>query len=229
MIHGMMIVRNESQRYLDSVLQQMIKICDRLVVLDDCSSDDTAQICVDYGAEVYTTSEQEWIKNEVSLRKKLWEKTIKETKQNDWIICLDADEIIPDKHLPYLDYILETVSNEVDAIGFKLHDMWNETQYRDDEYWQAHKHYWTMAIRYHEYKEYFWNEKSLHCGRFPQNGAKAMLPTEIPILHMGWSREKDRLNKYNRYMKIDSDGVHGWKEQYQSILDKNPTLKNFYF
>lgn len=229
MIHGMMIVRNESHRYIDTVMQQMIKICDRVVVLDDSSTDNTPQICMDYGAEVYTTYEREWHKNEVNLRKRLWNLTIKECKQNDWIICLDADEIIPDKHLPYLDYILNTISEDVDAIGFKLFDMWNETHYRDDEYWQGHKHYWTMAIRFRDFLKYYWNEKALHCGRFPQNSARAMLPTEIPILHMGWSREVDRITKYNRYMEIDPDGIHGWKEQYKSILDKRPNLKQFYF
>jgi hypothetical protein len=85
-----------------------------------------------------------------------------------------------------------------------------------------------MAIRYKEGFNYEWNEKPLHCGRFPCNSAPNTMPTMIPIKHMGWSTEEDRQKKYDRYMKIDPLGRNGWLEQYKSILDESPNLVKFY-
>jgi len=229
MIYGMMIVRNEAERYLDKVLQQMVQICDKVIILDDNSNDNTVEVCESYGCEVYQTDKRIWDKNESILRQQLWDLVTNQAEEGDWILCLDADEYFNSKHLPFIDYLFNTVSNEVDGIGFKLYDMWNNREYRDDEYWQAHKHYWCMAIRYTTQVKYQWNNKALHGGRFPFNASQRMLPTEIPILHMGWATEHSRSLKYNRYKRLDSNAQYGWKEQYESILDKNPNLKQFYF
>lgn len=228
MIYAMMIVRNEEHRWLKQVLFQLNKLCDKLIIIDDNSTDKTAQICIDAGAEVYINDNQLWNKNEVALRKQLWDIVIKKCKNDDWIICLDADELFIESHIPFIQYLFNTLSTQIDSIGFKLHDMWDNENYREDKWWTAHFNYWCMAIRFKKDIEYKWSDKPLHCGRFPLNSAKAMLPTEIPILHMGWSTKKDRINKYNRYMSLDGQGKNGWLEQYQSILDKKPNLKKIY-
>jgi len=226
MIHGMMLVKNEADRWLYNVLYQMNYLCDRLVILDDKSDDDTFEICTCHATEVYKSDESLWGKDELKQRQKLWELTTKKAKKGDWIICLDADELLVTNHLDYIKYLLKTISLKVDGIGFKLFDMWNETHFRHDQYWQGHLHYWCMAVRYDD-RDYIWHEKTLHCGRFPANASGSMLPTQIPIKHMGWSKEEDRIRKYNRYMEIDPLGKNGILAQYKSILDENPQLVRF--
>jgi len=137
----MMLVRNEMDRWLSSVLDQLNLICDEITVLDDCSTDETPVLCELKGADVFESKIQRWNTDELSQRKKLWEITTSKCNDNDWIICLDADELFVNEHIPYIKYVLKTASNNIDAMGFRLHDMWSDTHYRDDAWWMAHLFY----------------------------------------------------------------------------------------
>ena len=232
MIHGMMLVRNEKNRKLQTdysifreVLEAMSDLCERLVICDDNSDDGTFELCQKYTKDLLRTNKCTWESNELEVRKTLWNKTISEVKHGDWIVCLDADEVID--NADGLNYMLKALPPHVDGLGFRLFDMWDMEHYREDEYWKAHFYPWTFAVRYDANKEYVWHEKALHCGRFPANASQRMLPTMIPVRHYGWALEEDRIKKYERYMRIDGDGKHGVLAQYQSILDKNPNLVRF--
>jgi glycosyltransferase involved in cell wall biosynthesis len=225
---GMMLVRNEQDRYLKSVLEQMWSVCNRLIVLDDASDDDTPVICAEYADLVVISHQSYWGIDELKQRKKLWEIATQHARAGDWILCMDADETITNINL-LPDLITYAEQQGINSIGFPLYDMWDETHYRDDKYWNAHKRSWVMCVKYFSKKKYVWREQALHCGRFPVNtnydkiaGHKRMV-----IQHWGWSRAPDREAKYKRYMDADPKGKNGLIQQYQSILDKNPVLKEF--
>ena len=228
-IHGMLLVRNEVDRWLHNYLDQHDTLVDRLIVLDDASTDGSDNICRDYGANVYSFFNKTslWESNELALRKELWRLTTEQANDGDWILCLDADELFVSGHMEYIKYLCKVLPIGVNGIGFRLHDMWSDTKYRDDEHWQAHKYLWPMMVRYRKGFDYQWLEKPLHCGRFPANASNSCYPTMIPIKHMGWSREADREKKFERYMRIDPCGENGILAQYQSIMDENPTLREF--
>lgn len=230
MIHGMMLVRNEESRRLETeyrifsdVLFYIRDCCDRMVVIDDLSTDNTFQLIEKYADEKYQAKWPTWEKNEVSIRKELWEVTVSKAKHNDWIICLDADELVGVNTERFKNFI-ELLPLHIDGIGFRLFDMWDMDHYREDNHWKAHFYPWCFAVRYDENKEYKWHDKALHCGRFPANASERMLPTEIPVKHYGWALEEDRKKKYDRYMRIDGEGKHGILAQYNSILDESPRL-----
>ena len=44
-IIGQMIVRNEQNRYLETVIPRITAVVDKLIILDDASEDDTVKIC----------------------------------------------------------------------------------------------------------------------------------------------------------------------------------------
>jgi hypothetical protein len=50
---------------------------------------------------------------------------------------------------------------------------------------------------------------------------------EFKVKHFGWATEADRLAKKERYGILDPDAIYGIKEQYDSIMDKAPALKEF--
>jgi glycosyltransferase involved in cell wall biosynthesis len=227
-IIGMMLVKNEADRWLTQSLGKLVRLCDKIVVLDDDSTDNTTQICMDYGCKVYVSDKSLWGTDELYQRKRLFDLAKFEAKENDWIICLDADEIIPLAFIPYLKYLMNILDNNINGIALKLHDMWDCEHYREDMYWEAHKFNYPVAIRYREGFDYKWRDKLLHCGRFPQNSSPNCITTHIPLKHMGWSTLEDRKQKYDRYMKVDPEGKHGLIQQYRSILDENPTLRRFY-
>jgi len=231
---GIMLVKDEASRELSKTLnvfnlclKRFRSVCDKLIILDDHSTDDTFNVCKNVADEIYVASQSFFATDDLKLRKMLWDKAIKKANDNDWIFCLDADELLCFEHIPYIKYIFKTVSTQIDAIGCKLYDMWSTREYRDDKYWQAHKHYWAMAVRYKKDYDYTWFDKTLHCGRLPKNAAQSMLPTQIPIMHMGYALESERIKKHNRYMEIDPDGKNGILEQYKDILNDYPNLVRF--
>ena len=68
------------------------------------------------------------------LRKLQWEETVK--MDLDWILFLDADEILEHRITSVIPYLLD--NDSVDLFCFKLYDMWDEIHYRSDSLWNAH-------------------------------------------------------------------------------------------
>ncbi len=225
MIHGAMLVRNETGRWLEKVLEQMRSICDDFVVLDDCSTDETPDICKAYGADVFPSIQSYWGTNELKQRKFLWELATHGARFGDWVLCLDADETF-DHPEQIQTYVMKADKAGCNSLAFTLYDMWDETHYRDDRYWVAHKGVWPFCVKYED-ADYFWKETPLHCGRFPINAGCKIASCPVKIQHWGWSRPEDRQEKYERYMKYDPKGESGCLNQYKSIIDTNPVLRRF--
>mgnify|MGYP000220812130 CR=1 FL=1 len=222
-----MIIKNEADRYLKDVLLSVKDFINNAVIVDDASTDDSEIVCRTILKDVpliYHKNPVSKFSNEVELRKQLWDLTL--STQPDWILCLDADEIFEERIKTEIDKLIN--QPHYDVIGFRLFDFWNEKQYREDQYWNAHLRYWPLMVRYQPFFEYKWKETPQHCGRFPFNITE--LPSgksEVRIKHMGWAKPEDRLKKYKRYEELDKDAKYGIKEQYESILDKNPRLLNW--
>jgi glycosyltransferase involved in cell wall biosynthesis len=219
-----MIVKNEADRYLPQALTQHCSYIDEAVIIDDGSTDDTVAVCQEIldGIPLHLVQNQtSQFANEITLRKQQWEETLR-TKP-EWILNLDADEMFEDRFADQLEDILQQTTYE--AIYFRLYDMWNETHYRDDAYWQAHKFYRPFMIKYRSDMDYTWQETAQHCGRFPltiHHFSYFCHPAKIK--HLGWASSEDRNIKYLRYKELDPEAQYGWKEQYDSILDDDPHL-----
>lgn len=228
-IHGMCLIKDEAnvKRWLEPFLKQMTDICDNVIVLDDASKDLTPFICEDYGCKVYRSEKSLWEIDELHQRELLWEKTIENAEIGDWILCLDADELFVPEHIEYIKFLLKSMGRfDVNGIAFRLYDMWSKTHYREDKLWTAHLRAWPMCVKLQDI-EYKWQNKKLHCGRFPMNAALKCVQSWIPIKHMGWSKSEFRQKKYEKYMKIDPEGKNGILEQYESIIDLDPPLFEF--
>lgn len=219
-----MIVRNEENRYLTKVLQHARQYIDSAVIIDDASKDNTIDICLRELDGIPLTliqRKRSGFSNEYKLRRQQWRETIKTNP--DWILSLDADEMFEDKMIYEIKKLIN--QGEYDSIAFRLYDFWNDTQYREDEFWCAHKFYRPFLVRYLPGFLYKWKETPQHCGRLPCNISElATAASSVRVKHFGWLRAEDRVKKYNRYLKLDPEGLHGVKEQYESILDENPNL-----
>ncbi|MFZ5595901.1 MAG: glycosyltransferase family 2 protein [Bacillota bacterium] len=220
-----MLVRNEAGRFLERVLAHAAGYIDSAVILDDASEDETAKVCRRALKGVPLTlvsNEKPMFENEIVLRKQLWQ--LATDTGPDWILILDADELFEDKAVREIPLLAS--NPEVEAYYFRLYDMWSETHYREDRFWQAHLLYRPFMVRHIPGFTCLWRETPQHCGRFPANitdlkGEKS----QLRIRHLGWMRPEDRLAKYYRYKKMDPGGRYGSMEQYLSILDPKPGLK----
>ena len=219
-----MLVRNEGKKFIREVLSHAAKYIDNAVILDDASDDDTVEICKDALKNIPLTivsNKDPSFNNEILLRKQLWKMTV-DTKP-DWILLLDADEIFEDKIIDAKWLLINQPS--FDYYCFRLYDMWDESHYREDDYWKAHNYYRPFLIRYQPNFDYIWHETPLHCGRLPKNIFSLKgCSCDIRLKHLGWATKQIREDKYKRYMKLDPEGRYGVMEQYKSILDENPRL-----
>lgn len=224
-ITAAMQIRNEADRYLQEVLEHLSLYVDEIVIVDDNSTDASLDICKKIEKVVRISELKEnMFENEIDLRKHLFEE-VRKTKP-DWILFLDADEMLEDRALYELRPLIE--QDQYDWVGFRLFDFWGcRTHYRDDQYWKAHRYYDPLLIRYIEGFPEVWREQPVHTGRFPLSYYYGLPGTvsSLRVKHYGWAGDEDeRKRKYLRYMKTDPDGVYGSLQQYQSILDPSPNL-----
>lgn len=219
-----MLVHNEGHRYLEKVLTQAASYIHQAVIIDDASNDNTVEICKRCLTGIphqIVENKAEGFHNEILLRKQLW--NLAAATKPDWILILDADEMFEDEVTQLMPHLL--ANPKADVYHFRLYDMWNEKQYREDPYWQAQHHYRPFLLRYQPDYTYVWQETPQHCGRFPINLSPLRgVNCRLQIKHWGWARPSDRLEKFYRYKKLDPDARYGIREQYQSILDPKPTL-----
>ncbi|WP_347564233.1 glycosyltransferase [Bacillus sp. Cs-700] len=219
-----MIIKNEGEKYLENVMRRHRDYIDAAVIIDDGSTDNSVAICKEILKNIPLTiisNCESKFSNEIMLRKQQWEKTI-ETNP-DWILNMDADEMFEEG----IDSQLRALTNQedFDLYSFRLYDMWDESNYREDEQWKSHQLYRPFLLRYKTKFTYKWKEQRQHCGRYPENIFQ--LPNSISqlrIKHLGWSTKDLRVEKYNRYKKLDPNAEYGKREQYESILDPNPKL-----
>lgn len=215
-----MPVHNEARRYLAEVLATAKAYATEIVVLDDCSTDDSAAVCRRFGARVHRSREPLFA-NEVRLRTMLWDLAV--ATRPDWVVMLDADEILGADFAAQAPALM--AQEGVDWLAVRLYDLWNDRHhYRDDALWNAHKRWWPIAVRYRPGRWYRFPDRAHHCSRLPvgvMDGPGANC--DARLLHLGWVTEADRRRKYERYMRLDPEGRWGGGlAQYESILDAHP-------
>lgn len=219
-----MVVRNEADKHLIQVLSRHRDYIDEAVIINDGSTDHTVEICHDLLQAIplhIVHNDMSQFTNEVTLRKQQWQETIQ--RNPEWILNMDADEVFEEGFAEGIRELL--LGERGDVCCFRLYDMWSDTHYREDSYWRAHDVYRPFILRYRPNHRYSWKEQPLHCGRFPNNIFE--LPSFLShyrVKHLGWSSQDIRLEKYERYKRLDPSAKYGWREQYESILDPEPRL-----
>lgn len=199
------LARNEAgpDRYLRRVLSRCLAFSDTVVLLDDRSTDATPVIAQEMGCVVRTRAAQDpaW-GQESSARQELWEFAREyATHRDDWILICDADQVLVG------DIRGLCQSFECTAWAFILYDLWSESEYREDQFWQAHNtpRVWLVAPN-RVPSDYVaeWSPRGMHTGHFPTNlplQALVAPPDSYYWLHFGWSTPEHRQRKYEAYMR----------------------------
>lgn len=224
MIYAQIIGRNESDRFLEEVLERVSTQVDKIIFTDDCSTDNTVEVAAKY-AEVFQTESQLFNEHEGQLRAFAWGNLQKFAKTGDWIVAIDCDEKLfnLDHSIPDIRSALAT--SPFDVVNVRFYHMWNESQYRVDKLWAPNNS--SRIFRYVE-NGGFLNRK-LACGSEPTyvrdwiSKRNFWVNSNLVMQHLGYIRDEDKKMKFQRYSHLDGGQFHNL-DHINSIIDENPVL-----
>lgn len=219
------LIKNEANRFLPSALEVWAQFADSIVILDDNSSDGSAELCERAGALVVRRGSGEcaW-GSEAPARQQLFDLAIANSGPGDWLFVLDAD-MIPARNPRGL------LQTDRTSIAFPLFDLWGEHSgsllYRDDAYWSAHNHRRVWAVQRPAMSDWTWPSRGIHCGHFPLNldvGAPLFAPLDYGLLHYAYHTPELRREKADRYASVANQSSPNEIAHAQTILDANPRV-----
>ena len=216
------LARNEAapDRYLRRVLTRLHEFSDTVLVLDDGSTDDTAQVARDLGCVVATRDSTGAWGAEAEARRDLWDRAAY-IADGGWVLVCDADMVLCGDPRPL------TQSWACASWAWPLADVWNDERLaRVDGPWgigAVTPRPWlfrpsaltTRAI---------WNERGVHCGHAPANfgretGVCGVAPPDVYWLHLAYLQPTHRVAKHAQYMAIADQLGPFERAHAASILD----------
>lgn len=185
MILGLCCVKN-SEAWFEQVLRSHLAICDHVLVLDDGSTDRTAEIAENFD-RVSCRRQSGLPRNEARDRNRLFEQA--HAFRPDWCWWFDGDETVWRVN----EALLSRVPREVNTIHSPLLLMWGgQDRYAHD--WSIEKRH---LFRYlpDVCRTYRWRGSGphqIHCGACPptevyQRSEHVLKTSDIAELHWGWS------------------------------------------
>lgn len=229
-VYCMVVAKNESSRYLKEFINHH-DFFDGYFLYDDRSDDDTVEVAQSAGwtTAVRSKDEPSFMEHEGKFRFNSWKRfeELMSPTTDDWICSLDADEfLVSNSELSIRDQ-LDSCIVEADAINKHLivlvrREIWKMTDecclMRTDGYWKDDRLY--RVFKYRPNGE--WSAKSMGCGSAPTYvGRSGLLVNELNVLHFGYTKESDLLERYNRYNSLP---FHGHNPQHIKSIVKKPIL-----
>lgn len=212
------LCKDELGRFLPSWLDAVKNVADRIVVVDNGSTDGSYEYLLDHGCEV----EREltpMMGNEWLLRSKLWEKSV---PGSEWIVHIDTDQCPAGDFRPFLGF---------NRASFVVYDLWDADHYREGEHWTGHNRWFWPAINVKDFQTHEWRfkQRGWHSGHLPANfddvGEDCVLvPKECGLLHYAFSSPDLRRDAFKKYVRLYPwlDAVE--KQHVQTIMDGSPNL-----
>lgn len=194
---GMLRIKNEA-RWIHSVLESALKVCEVLYVLDDHSTDDTADICRSFGERLRL-----YISGFASLdeaRDKNWLLDVIGLSGAEWVLAIDGDELLVDHEA--LHALVASGASECYAL--RVLYLWDrKDQVRTDG---VYGRFWRPSLFRLRAGDTFRstpNGGNFHCGNVPQQLLNRAQRSEVRLLHFGYTDARDRRRKFDWYTQHD--------------------------
>ena len=183
-LSAVIITKNEGKR-ISTCIKSLLKFVDEIIVVDDKSSDRTVEICKKLGAKVIINESGENFDKQRNIGI--------EGTSCEWILQMDADEIVPSETAVK---IKETIENPSDYVAFEL---------------RRKNFFFGYPLRYGG--AYNWGVKLFKKGKAYYIGSvHETLKIEgkigridAEIYHFPFFSIKDILNKMNFYTEIETE------------------------
>lgn len=200
-ICALLRVRNEG-RWLAEVLTSIAPLCSELHLLDDHSTDDTADIARSHGAVVCPSP----FEGLDETRDKNWLLDQAMRGEPQWLLMIDGDEILEPGGAEKLR--AHAADPTVNALSLRVLYLWDSRdQYRADgvygrftrpSMWRAFPGQRFRSTR---------NGGNFHCGNTPYMPTARVRRTDVALLHTGYMLREDRVRKYEWYNQQDPNNL----------------------
>lgn len=232
-ILGLVVVKNEAERYLDACLGWHSDLLDDILVYDDWSTDKTVDIILRHktGWTRRPDHVPTWLEHEGRFRQDslLALEQYADLQPGDWVMGIDADEFLIDikgNHRLSLDRaVIQAERIGAKSVVIPRPELWNITPpaERTDGFWGKIK--CTRLFRWQPGGVI--EDKPLGCGSEPTYVSRSKRSDSsygLHLLHLGYADKVDRQEKFDRYSTLAN---HGHNDSHiKSILDF-PTLRTW--
>lgn len=214
-IVGLLRVRNEA-RWIDRVVRSISPICERVIILDDHSDDDTPDICAAIpGVQVYRSdaSTKDESADKDYLLSKAYEAVPDAHKFGDanspwWGLLIDGDEELVEEDRQAVVDLSNTPG--ASAFYFRIPYLWNDekTMRVDGVYSRMAdlgrpSMFRLMNERFRFQRTPFGNGQNFHCSSVPQEMLHFARRSDVRLKHWGYLHAEDRIRKYHWYNEHD--------------------------
>lgn len=206
-----MRVKNE-ERWIGAALSEAVKVCDRILVLDDGSTDHTPEICRSFPQVQYRYYQRPL--EEVRDRHELLQWALK--NRADWIFSLDGDEVLEDG-------AADTIRREISRLDprdpvytyFYLHFLyfWNDPEYYRCEN-SIYGNFWNprlFATWGQDTRKLYIGKTGhghgFHCSHMPSNLRGKGRKIDVRVKHYGYLDPVVRQKKYEFYLQNDPEAA----------------------
>ncbi len=208
-ITGFLQCRNEIDTgHLQRFLTWNKDLFDHLAVIDDGSDDGTSEF-LEKHCDILIKKESSTFTSERLLKKELLREVQTALPETDWILWLDADEILLSTREELESIIERAIALESDSVSFPLLNLW-----RSDKYFRVDNGYDSLR------KIHLWKNSQkityeaisgLHLPSHPNGLHRTLDCDSIHVIHFGFASEKHILEKFNNYKFLGQEGDNLWR------------------
>lgn len=184
-ISAVIIAKNEADRIVDCLAS--VAFCDEIVVVDSGSTDGTQRICSARGARVI---EQRWLGFGLQKRYAVAQ------ARHDWVLCIDADEIVSDQ----LRASIQAALARGDARAYSLARR-NRFMGRWLRYGEG---YPDRCLRLFDRRAAHWSDDAVHERVIT---CESIVPLQGDLLHDSAISMHQYLVKQNLYTSLQADAM----------------------
>lgn len=236
-LYGLTVGKNESRRYLKSMMSQTTSLVDELFYYDDQSTDDSLAIVAQFN-NVHRTVRPDhvpsFLEHEGKFRQDAWNtmQSILPLKSGDWILAIDTDEVVTrltdgncclrcevDQAIESAERIgaLSVVLPVPEIFGVEN----GVPMVRTDGLWGTIRGTRLFAYR----AGGVFADKSMGSGSEPgyvAAGPKSEYAVGLHLMHFGYADPRDLATKYRRYSDLLA---HGHNDNHIKSIVSQPVLK----
>jgi glycosyltransferase involved in cell wall biosynthesis len=212
MIIGMMRIKDEA-RWIEKVLRSMLPACERILIMDDHSSDGTPDICSQFPQVTIYPSPFTGL-DETRDKNWLLARIEENAAAGDTVVAIDGDEEIAPSGCAEIRRLAEAAGPW--SYRFQVLYLWDRIdQIRMDGIYSRFRRPSMFRLAP---GTRFRSEAGggFHCGNVP--GAPPMSECGVRLLHYGYLHREDRLRKFEWYTAADKQPIPENEDGYRHMV-----------